>query len=68
MVSQAIVSGPVLRIFTKVKVTHHTATELDAVIDSGADENLMDWDQAVNLGLKSELVNRPIKARLLNGT
>lgn len=29
--SQAIVSGPALRILTKVKVTHHTATELDAL-------------------------------------
>lgn len=31
-------------------------------------ENLMDWDQAEKLGLKSKFIDRSIKARLLNGT
>ena len=33
---------------------HNIPTELEALIDSGADENLMDWGLAEKLGLKLE--------------
>ena len=65
--NRATISGTTARHLTKVKVMHNIPTELEALIDSGADENVMDWDLAEKLGLKSELVNRTIKARSLNG-
>ena len=64
-VSHATVYGPPSRTLTKVQVTHHTTTELEALIDSGADESLMDL--AEKLGLESELLVKPIKARSFNG-
>ena len=65
--NQATISDPTARQLTKVKVMHSIPTELEALKDSGADENLMDWGLAEKLGLISELVNRTIKARSLNG-
>ena len=35
---------------------------LDVLIDSGATENLMDWELAKRLGLKTKTLTRPIKA------
>ena len=67
VVSQFTVSSSVSRTLTTVKVIHHTATELGALIDSGADESLMDWGLAEELGLKSELLVKPINAKALNG-
>uniref|UniRef100_A0A671YIT6 Gypsy retrotransposon integrase-like protein 1 n=1 Tax=Sparus aurata TaxID=8175 RepID=A0A671YIT6_SPAAU len=55
------------RTLTKVQVKHHTDTELEALIDSGADESLMDWGLARKLGLDVELLERPVRARSLNG-
>ena len=60
VVSQFTASGSALRTLTKVKVMHHTTTELKALIDSGADESLMNWDLAEELGLKSELLVNPL--------
>ena len=66
-VSHVTVSSPVQRILTKITITHHTATDLEVLIDSGADESLMDWWLAKKLGLKSEPLAKPIRARSLNG-
>ncbi|KAF0042486.1 hypothetical protein F2P81_006018 [Scophthalmus maximus] len=60
-------SGPDSCTLTTVKVKHHTTTELKALIDSGADESLMDWGLAEEFGLKTELLAKPIKAKALNG-
>lgn len=56
------------RTLTTVKVIHHSITELAALINSGADESLMDWRLAEELGLKTELLAKPINAKALNGT
>ena len=37
------------------------------LIDSGADEGLMDWSLANKLQIDSEPLARPIRARFLNG-
>jgi len=56
------------RSLTPVKVTHHATTiDFKALIDSGADVNLIDWGLAETLGLKSEPLVSPIKVRTLNG-
>ena len=55
------------RILTNVRVCHHTVTELQALIDSGADANMMNWSLADKLGLKSKLLEKPITAKALNG-
>lgn len=56
--------GPVPRNLMQVKVIHHAiTTELKMIIDSGADESLMDWGLA-----ETEPLIKPIKARALNGT
>lgn len=47
--------------------THRSLPDLEALIDSGADESLMDWSLARRLGLKSEPLAKPIRARSLNG-
>uniref|UniRef100_A0A671VHH1 Uncharacterized protein n=2 Tax=Sparus aurata TaxID=8175 RepID=A0A671VHH1_SPAAU len=69
--SQAVSYVPTVsqmpRTLTKITLTHHTATDLEALIDSGADESLMDWGLARKLGLKSEPLAKPIRARSLNG-
>ena len=62
--SQVAASGPVSRTLTKVKVTHHTVTNLEALIDSGADESLMDWGLAEGLGIKSEPLANPFTCTL----
>ena len=52
---------------TKVTIMHHTATDLEGLMDSGVDESLMDWGLAKRLGLNSEPLAKPIKASSLNG-
>uniref|UniRef100_A0A3P9K7H2 ribonuclease H n=1 Tax=Oryzias latipes TaxID=8090 RepID=A0A3P9K7H2_ORYLA len=53
---------------TPIEVTHHgNTTGLRALIDSGADESLLDWELADRLGLKSHLLERPIQASGLDG-
>ena len=64
--SQGIPGGE-SRTLTSVTVIHRTATNLEAFIDSGADESLMDRGLAKYLGLDSELLAKPIRARSLNG-
>uniref|UniRef100_A0A3B4U1I2 ribonuclease H n=1 Tax=Seriola dumerili TaxID=41447 RepID=A0A3B4U1I2_SERDU len=67
--SQSTVSGPVSRNLTSIKVTHNTTViELNVLIDSGADESLMDWGIAKRLGLKTKTLSQPIQASALNGT
>ena len=69
MTGQSTTSGSAPRNLTSVKVTHNTTViELDVLIDSGADESLMDWEIAQKLGLKTKVLSRPIKASALNGT
>lgn len=66
--SRFTASGSSSRLLTAVKVTHHdTTTELHALIDSGADESLIDWAHAKRLGLGTEPLEKPIKANELNG-
>ena len=55
------------RTLTKITIIHHMATDLEPLIDSRADESLMDWDLARKLGLKSEPLAKPIRARSLKG-
>ena len=62
VVSDFKVSGTTSRTLTTVQVMHHTTTELKALIDSGADESLMDWELAEQLGLNTELLAKPIRA------
>jgi len=51
-----------------IKVTHNTtAIELDVLIESGADESLMDWGIAKR-GLKTKTFSQPIKASALKCT
>ena len=49
----------VLRTLTNVKIFHHTVTELKALMDSGADANMMSWRLADKLGLKKEPLVTP---------
>ena len=67
VVSHVTASSSTVRTLTKVQVKHHNDTELEALIDSGADESLMDWGLARKLGLKIELLERPVRASSLNG-
>lgn len=60
-------SSPVPRTLTRVTLRRHTATYLEALIGSGADESLMKWGLAKKLALKSEPLAKPIRARSLNG-
>lgn len=56
-------------VLTPVQVTRHTtATDLRALIDSRADDSLMDWGLVAKLRLNSEGLARPIETRALNGT
>ena len=41
---------------------------MEVLIDSGADESLMDWNLARKLHIDSEPLARPIRARSLKGT
>ena len=41
---------------------------MEVLIDSGADESLMDWNLARKLQIESEPLARPIRAHSLNGT
>ena len=67
VVSDFKFSGTTSRTLTTVQVVHHTTTELKALIDSGADERLMDWELVEQLGLDTELLAKPIRAKALNG-
>lgn len=67
MVRQLAAPGSASRTLTAVKVMHHTTTGLEALLDSGADASLLDWGLAERLGIKSELLVKPIQAKALNG-
>lgn len=63
---QAIqVSKPVPRTLTKIKL--NSVYDIEALIDSGADESLMDWGLARKLGIESEPLVKSIRAKSLNG-
>ena len=66
-VSYVLTVSPMPHTLTRITVIHHTATDLEALIDSGEDESLMDWGLARKLGLKPEPLAKPIRARSLNG-
>ena len=65
VVSKIQASKPVSRTLTKVKL--NSAYDLEALIDSGADESLMDWGLARRLGIESKPLAKPIQAKSLNG-
>ena len=57
------------RALTGIKVKHHDTTVcLGVLIDSGADESLMDWDFVSKLNLKTEQLSQPIEASALDGS
>ena len=59
---------PTTRMLTSIQVKHHTRTiTIEALIDSGADESLMDEGLAKRLGLAIKKLERPVKATSLNG-
>ena len=53
------------RILTPVQVKHHTIS-MDALIDSGADESLMDWGLAKRLALETRTLGTLVKSSSLN--
>lgn len=60
VVSQFTASAPAPRCLTPVKIIHHaTTTDLRAIIDSGADESLMDLGLAEEMGLQTEPLSKP---------
>jgi len=66
--NRSTASGSSARVLTSIKVKHNTtAIALDILIDSGADERLMDWGLSKRLGLKIKTFAQPIKASALNG-
>ena len=64
-VSQSQASKSTIRNLTKVKL--NTTHAIEALIDSGADESLMDWGLAHKLNIESQPLANPIRARSLNG-
>ncbi|XP_072771297.1 uncharacterized protein KIAA0040 homolog isoform X2 [Nerophis lumbriciformis] len=66
-VSLQTTSTPIKRTLIRIQVKNHTVTNIGALIDSGADESLMDWSLAAELGIKSEPLARPIRAKALDG-
>lgn len=58
-----------LRALTEAKVKHgDTSENLGVLIDSRADESVIDWDFALGLELRSERLAQPLEARALDGT
>lgn len=58
-----------LRALTGAKVKHSDTFEnLGVLIESGADESVMDWDFTLSLELRSECLAQPLEARALDGT
>ena len=56
------------QLLTPVQVKHNTVQlSLEALIDSGADESLLDWGLAKQLGLETQCLDNAIKASSLNG-
>ena len=66
-VSHVTASHHVPRTLTNVTIIHRTVSDREALIDSGADESLMSWGLAKELGVNSERLAEPIRARSLNG-
>ena len=67
-VSNSQISRPASRSLTNIKIIcHAVATEIRVLIDSGADASFMDWGLAKRLELKTELLEKTIKAKDLNG-
>lgn len=57
------------RSLTNIQVKHHDiSVSLGVLIDSGADESLMDWGFAQRIGIKTELLSQPLEASALDGT
>ena len=65
MVSSNQVAKTAVRVLTQVKL--NSQYYMDVLIDSGADESLMDWNLAKKLHIDCEPLARPIRARSLNG-
>ena len=60
------VAKSAVRVLTPVTINSHI--DMEVLIDSGADESLMDANLAKKLHIDSEPLARPIRARSLNGT
>ena len=65
VVSSNQVAKTAVRVLTQVKL--NSQFDMDVLIDSGADESLMDWNLAKKLHIDCEPLARPIRARSLNG-
>lgn len=50
----------------QIKLGDKTMTQ-DALVDSGADESLLDWELAKSLNLKVVLLDQPLEASALDG-
>ncbi len=62
-------ADPSPRPLTEIQVTHQETTVcLEVLIDSGADESLMDWGMAKKLNVKAEQLSQPIEARAIDGS
>ena len=69
VVSQLMDPNHAPRNLTPIKVKYHDTTmSLRILIDSGADESLMDWDLAQKLKLNTKQLSKPLKASALDGT
>ncbi|MPV02325.1 hypothetical protein FVA96_24315, partial [Escherichia coli] len=68
-VSQVAEVTPTPRRLTTVRIKHRDKNlELGVLIDSGADESLIDWGLAQRLGLRVDPLSKPVKASALNGS
>lgn len=62
-------SGSSSRSLMKIQVSHHdTTVSMGVLVDSGADESLMDWGFANQMGVRSAPLNQPLKASALDGS
>ena len=64
-VSSNQVATTTVHVLTQVKL--NSQYDMDVMIDSGADESLMDWNLAKKLQIDCEPLARPIRACSLNG-
>ena len=64
-VSSNQIAKSAVRMLTRVQLD--SKWDMDVLVDSGADESLMDWNLAEKLHIDCEPLARPIRARSLNG-
>lgn len=65
LVSRFASSGSLSRSLTKIQVSQHdTTVSMGVLVDSGADESVMDWGFADKMDIKTQ----PLKASALDGS